>query len=342
MITSYLIDNISWTPITAEGMTGKCWLDFDSDDSAGKVDIRICQSETIPSDAHMTDSPRVFKPNSNSDYMELKPSTPKTIFYARAFNFGDQATLLASFYPNSTDIFIQDQSTNLIDRFLTFKLADVTLATPTVIESRTITLVAEHGFIGNGEEMIEITEGSKFYQSRVISLNVNTITVTNPQCFVFTINAIAKRVSPNANVLGSAGSPVIFSAMPPAGVSWDVNILSVNILDQTIMDDSKLGGMTALTNGVVFRTKNGTIENIFTVIDNSCFIRHCDTDNPYSDKAPAGFYGLNTKRRFNGQQGDGVSRRLVGDNEGQFQAVIADDLRPLNRFWIVIRGHVVE
>jgi len=137
-------------------------------------------------------------------------------------------------------------------------------------------------------------------------------------------------------------TPVIFETRPPAGVLWDINILSVNMLDQTAMDDEKFGGIPGPINGVVFRTVNDVMaENIFTAVDNSCFIRHCDTENPYSEKAPAGYYGFNAKRRFNGQQGDGVSRRIGGDYHS-FQAIIAADVTGLDRFWMVVRGHVVE
>jgi len=238
------------------------------------------------------------------------------------------------------DVSLQDQISPVVDCFLTQKHGTATLAIPTAFDDRTITLVAGHGFT-NGS-MIEIDNGDmRFYQSRVISVATNVLTVTNPLPFVFPVTSIVKRVSPNMNIDGSV-APIVFTAHPPAGVEWDINILSVNMLDDTVMDDAKFGGITALANGVIFRTVNGETQNIFTALDNGCFLRHCDTENPYSDKAPAGLYGFNSKRHFNGQNGDGVARRIGGDEINEFQAVVADNLTGLSRFWCVIRGHAVE
>lgn len=246
---------------------------------------------------------------------------------------------------NKADVFLQDQTSPTVDRFLTIKLADVTLAAPVEVDDRTLTLEPGHGF--TAPSMIEIDEGNKNYQSRVINVAGDVITVTNPFPFTFTVAANAKRVSPDMNISASAASPVIFYQKPPDGIRWDINILSINIRDNAAMNDTTFGGIPALTNGVVFRTMNGSAQSIFTAIDNGCIIRHCDTGDPFTGNTPAGQFALNAKRRFNGQEGDGVARRIVGENvEGEapseFQAIVADNLTGLTRFWCVIRGHVVE
>lgn len=238
------------------------------------------------------------------------------------------------------DVAIQDQISPGIDVFFTRKLGTATLASPTAFEDRTITLAPGHGFVAGN--MIEIDNNdTRFYQSRVRLVTGDVLTVTNPLCFAFPVAANIKRVSPDLNVNASS-APIIFSVIPPLGVRWDVNILSINILDGSPMDDSLFGGIPALTNGVVFRTVDGQTRNIFTAVDNGCFRRHCDTDDPYSDKAPAGLYGFNSKRHFNGQNGDGVAKRIGGEDIAQIQAVVADDLTGLTRLWCVVRGHVVE
>ena len=237
------------------------------------------------------------------------------------------------------DNYIQDQYTDIVDRFLTQKLGTATLAAALEFDDRTIDLVAGHGFVvGN---MIEIDDGdTKQYQSRVTVVAGNTITVTNPLCYAFDTTATVKRVSHNGNVDGSV-TPVTFTMAPPPGVDWDINILSVNMLDGTVMDDAKFGGLAAPIPGVVYRVVNENCNNIFTAVDNGCYIRHCDWAM-YSDKAPAGVYGFNAKRNFNSQNGDGVSVRIGGTEVHEFQMVIAADLTGLTRFWNVIRGHVVE
>lgn len=242
--------------------------------------------------------------------------------------------------PKVTDVAIQDLTSPIIDCFLTRKLGTATLAAPTAFEDRTITLVAGHGFTAG--EMIEIDNNdTRFYQSKVHLVVGNVVTVNNPLCYAFPVTANVKRTSPNMNING-ATTPIIFSAKTPVGVQWDINILSIDMLDNAEMDDSLFGGIPALTNGVCFRTVDGTNRNIFTALDNGSFRRHCDTDNPYSEKSPSGVHGFNAKRYFNGQGGDGAARRIGGPEIAEFQAVVADNLTGLTRFWCVIRGHVVE
>lgn len=245
--------------------------------------------------------------------------------------------------PKVTDVALQDQSSPIVDVFLTRKLGTCTLAAPVAFDARTLTLVAGHGFTAdllNGN-MIEISEGGRWFQSRVKTVSTNTLTVNNPFCCAFTTAATVKRVTHDMNINASA-SPVLYTALPPTGVQWDINIMSFNMLDDTAMDDSKFGGIPALSNGVVYRTVDGETQIIFNSLDNGCFLRHCDTEDPYSAKAPAGLYGFNAKRRMNGQNGDGVARRLGGSEVNEFQAVVYDDLSGLTRFWTVLRGHVVE
>lgn len=238
-----------------------------------------------------------------------------------------------------SDVYLQDQYTSIVDRFLTRKLGTATLAVALEFDDRTIELEPGHGFVvGN---MIEIDDGdTKQYQSRVVGVSGDILTVTNPLCYAFDITATVKRTEQDGNVDGSV-TPILYTMAPPPGVQWDINILSVNMLDQTDMDDSLFGGIAAPIPGVIYRVVNDDCNNIFTAVDNSCYIRHCDWAM-YSDKAPAGYYGFNAKRYFNSQQGDGVSVRIGGADVHEFQMVIAADLTGLDRFWNVIRGHVVE
>jgi hypothetical protein len=258
------------------------------------------------------------------------------------------SNLLGSLRPSvnplgGLDVKNQDQYTRLIDRFLTRVLGSVTVAADISFNDRTVTLAPGHGFTNAPAfgEMLELEYNGVQYQSRVLSVVGDVISVTNPFCCNIPAGTVGSRTSPDANVDGSV-APIIFETKPPDGVLWDINILSINMLDATVMDDAKFGGIDGPIDGVVYRTVNDTqAENIFTAVDNSCFIRHCDGENPYSEKAPSGQYGFNTKRRFNGQQGDGVSRR-IGGGFHSFQVIIYADITGLNRFWNVIRGHEVD
>ncbi len=236
------------------------------------------------------------------------------------------------------DVALQDQTSRLIDRFVTRKISVTTLTAPVAFDDRVVNVAPGHGFVA--EDMIEIEEGPYSFQASVISVATNALTVNSPLCRAFSVAAIVRRTNPNLNIDGSV-TPVIFTAKPPAGVRWDINILSLNMLDDTDMDDGKFGGITMLSRGVVYRTVDGDTNNIFNSRNNGCFRRHCD-QLEYSPKAPAGQYGLHAVRYFNSQRGDGVARRIGGDEISEFQAVVADNLTGLAKFFVVVRGHVVE
>jgi hypothetical protein len=341
MVTQYAIESGLWTPITGLGEVGTCWLDEDDDGAGGSAVIKVFHGRTAPTDADLTESKRVYKPAGNNDVMAIKADAFDDVFYARAVGAGSTAIISVDVTGKvPQDVALQDQVSPIVDVFVTQKLGTATLAEPTVIDSRTVTMEAGHNFVAGN--MIEIDNGDmRFFQSRVRLVAGNVLTLTNLVCFTFPVTSTVRRVSMDLGI-NAAAAPVIFTARPPAGVRWDINILSINMLDDVAMDDGKFGGITALTNGVIFRTVNHDQRNIFTAIDNGCFRRHCDTEQPYSDKAPAGIYGLNVKRHFNGQNGDGVAKRIGGSEISEFQVVVNDDLSALSRFWVVLRGHVVE
>ena len=249
---------------------------------------------------------------------------------------------LLSDYTNgiNADVFIQDQYTDIIDRFMTRELSESTLFNNANYGDITLTLSSGHGFTNSPtySEMIEINYMGNNYQSRVISVSGDVITVTNMIPFDIPSGTIIKRTSPDCNVDGSV-TPVVFKVTPPNNIEWDIKVLSINMLDEFEMDDSKFGGITALTKGVVYqKTRSGKSVHILTAVDNSCYIRHCDIQDPYSSKAPAGLYGFTAKRYFSN---DGITIR-IGDGYEYIECIISDNLTGLTRFWNVVRGHRVE
>ena len=65
-------------------------------------------------------------------------------------------------------------------------------------------------------------------------------------------------------------------------------------------------------------------------------------DVVYSDKAPAGYFGLNFRRTFGGQNKNGVVIRLCADDSDTLQVIIQDDLTDLDDFSVIAQGHIVE
>jgi len=134
-------------------------------------------------------------------------------------------------------------------------------------------------------------------------------------------------------------TPVVFESGPLTG-EWDIVRMIGAIIDGTSMDDAKFGGIGPLTNGVVFRKKNGIYKNLFTAKSNGQMaLRMYDVS--YADKAPSGSFGLRFRRTWNGRDKSGVVVRLNAEDGDTFQCVIQDDLTGLDSFNVVIHGQVV-
>jgi hypothetical protein len=236
------------------------------------------------------------------------------------------------------NVVLQDQSTFIVDLYLHKIDASVTIGSNTSIDDVDVTFSAGHG-ISVGD-LICFKEGVRFYQGIVLVVNVNLITLDTPLDFAYTTAATASRGSNDAAVDGS-GTTQVFSIQPPASATWDVTRLIFHIEDQTVMDSSKFGGITALTNGVVVRKKNTTYQNIFNIKSNGDFA-HRAYDIAYDDKAPAGTYGFRCRNTFGGQDKRGVVVRLDGDDSDEIQVLVQDDLTGLVHFHIIAQGHVTN
>lgn len=233
---------------------------------------------------------------------------------------------------------IQDQHSTAIDFFFRQVLNTITLSSTVTIDTYTCTLVAGHS-VTVGDTLV-FKEGTHFFQCQVLVVATNTITVDRPFDFAFTAAATGQRCNVNMAVDGSV-TPVIFF-ITPANLSLDIDINAIifHMEDNTAMDSSTFGGITALTRGVVVRSINGIHKCHFNVKSNGEFGHHCSLVE-FDQKAPAGAYGIRAVKTFNGQNNDGVSIRLNSATSDQLQIIIQDNLTGLTEFHAVAHGHVV-
>ncbi len=223
--------------------------------------------------------------------------------------------------------------TKMVDHHMHIELNIITLASDTAIDDRTITLQAGHSLVvGN---CIHLKEDTRFYQGTVLTVVTNTITLDMPLDFAFTTAASGQRCTQSLNVNGSAAEQIAH-INPPAGAIWNIIRLIIHITDGTAMDNSTFGGISALTNGIVLRVKNGFYSNVFNIKNNGDFIEH-SFDVAYDDKAPAGTFGFRARTTFAGLDKRGVIVRLTDTDE--LQLLINDDLTALLDFAIVAQGH---
>ncbi len=236
------------------------------------------------------------------------------------------------------DVFMQDQTSPIVDYYFPIPEYDLQLAEDAVLESRELVVTdASNLTIG---DYIVIKEEYRSYQAEIIGISTNTLTMDIPVEYEFSTDSIIESRSIYLNVDGSV-TPVIASIKPPEGTQIDINMISMGMLDSKDMDDAIFGGITELTRGIVLRKHcPAEIRNIFNAKTNGQLALR--TRLEYTSKAPAGFYGLRASKYMNGPEGNGVAVRLNGNNQESLKLIIQDDLTTMENFTATVRGHIVE
>ena len=235
---------------------------------------------------------------------------------------------------------LQDQTTPPVLIYANQIICTTTLTAATALDDYTVSVVdASLMSVGDYTGIFNI-EGIRFYAGTILSINVNDITFDTPIDFKYQIGDTVQCGTKEMNVDGSI-TPQIFSlrADPGLDIEVDVTRIIIHITDNTAMDDSRFGGILALTNGVVLRRVDGSYLNILNVKTNG-EIGELAFDKTYDDRAPSGFFGLTARLTFAGQSKIGVAIRLGPDED--LQVIIQDDLTGLESFRIMIEGHVVQ
>lgn len=244
---------------------------------------------------------------------------------------------------NALDVSLQDQTTQVVDLLLMQTIQTMTLAGDISIDDTGGTVISDaQPTVGN---YLIAKESGRFYQGQILTSVANgadwDITVDTPSDFAFT-EAGATITEGNADIaVNGSVTPVTFQICPPVGTKWDV-VRVIILLNTTAapkddyFGDSNVG---ALTNGMIFRKKDGEYFNIFNVKTNGELALRA-YDIKLLDKS-AGF-GVICRRTFGGQSKNGVVIRLDGDTADEFQVVVRDDLRDLVDGAVVVQGHVVS
>lgn len=129
-------------------------------------------------------------------------------------------------------------------------------------------------------------------------------------------------------------------------LSKDGNTLTLDTpvnypFDNADMDDTKFGGITALTRGIVLRKKksDNTYLNFFNVKDNGS-LGDLSVKKEYASKAGSGLYGLTACICWAGQENHGVVNRL--EMNESIELLIQDDLTGLASFKATVHGHLTQ
>jgi len=196
--------------------------------------------------------------------------------------------------------------------------------------------VAGHG-ITTGK-FLYFKEDGRLTEVVVTNVVTNAISIDSPFDYAYTTSADCTRGEHDLAVDGSVAA-VEAHIVPPAGTIWRITRIMFYIEDQTAMDDSTFGGISALTNGFVLQVRNIATKNIFNIKSNGELAERM-YDVTYSDKAAAGSYGLRARRTFGGISKNGAYVELNGDNGDGLYLIIQDNLSNLDHFHVVVQGNV--
>jgi len=236
----------------------------------------------------------------------------------------------------SLDVNIQDQYSIPINLYLCVETDTLTLASTLTIDDVVISVTdATSADIG---QVINIFEDTRFYQSIIVDISENDLTVASPLDFEFTTEAKVTIGSWNLAVDGSLGTITAY-IKPPSGLKFDIYSLRVNLISDSRMDSSLFGSLDPLSNGILFRLVDGTTTNLPLVVNNMGFAEQ-GFEVYYDENSKADYYGFRAKKNYNVE--NGVSLRLNGATQDEFRLLIRDDLTDLSVMSCTINGHVVQ
>lgn len=230
----------------------------------------------------------------------------------------------------------KDYSLEPVDLYLYKLTLTPTISVDVSIEDLVITVDSTSG-AANGDA-ITFYEGIRFFQSVIKSFTATTITISSPIDFAYTTKALVEIGKWNMAVNGSVTTQ-IFSIKSPPEISFNINTVNCSMLDSSDMDDGMFGGISSLSNGVIFKLVDGIKKNLALIINNLGFWE-IGFDTEYSAKAPAGKYGFRARRHIS--EINGVVLKLLCKDNAEFQVHIQDDLTGLDLMAVTVNGYKGE
>lgn len=243
---------------------------------------------------------------------------------------------------------IQDQHTPILMVPMNREENTTTLTSATAIDDTVIAVTSATGFAAGKFVAIGNIAENRYYVGEVVSVASLNVTLDTPLDFAFpTSGTVVAQGTHDLAVDGSV-TPVIFSLRatdPGLPVEIDVTRILIQCITSSAVDLNKFGNIAGaagagLTNGVVLRAVNGTVNNIFNAKNNGDLAGLMYDWSPYTASNPShGVDGFIGRLTFSGQSKIGVTIRLAKGDDLEF--IVQDDLTSLTTFKIIVEGHVV-
>lgn len=292
-----------------------------------------------------------------ADYIEVfdKDGTEQQIAYLDLSGVKHQKNILynadgdAITHTNrALDVSIQDAVNRPIETNFYNYLKSVTLVspgTPMTFETSEFTLASTTGLTVG--DMFFLNEDGRQFESFITGINAGTgvITVDRAINYIYSYDATAF-IGRSCICVDGRTTNKVFKIQPPDGATWDINKIVLMLQDNVSMDDSKFGGLDALTNGIVLRAYYNysggvaTRSDIFCVAKTNFELGLSFNSIQYDDRAGgSGLYGMKAVKTFNSNQHNGVTIRLDGSAGDNIQIIVRDELTGLAGARCVAHGH---
>lgn len=238
---------------------------------------------------------------------------------------------------------VQDQTTRPFDTRVNqiISTAYELTITPT-INTYDLTLNTTIGLVvGDDIAFLEQNGMPQILFGEILAININTITLDTLVTWNFTPSKTVVFEFNNDLSIDGSTTEQIFSITNFFEDSIDITRFIWHCTDNVAMDDEKFCGLNKLTRGINLRKKlnDGSYISYWNVKTNGQW-GELAFDKIYDDKAPAGFFGFNTRLTYGGQSKHGVVIRL---NPGEsIELIIQDDLQGLETSSLMVEGHFVQ
>ena len=246
------------------------------------------------------------------------------------------------------DVALQDQTTDAIIAYFNQVHNSTTLAVavPDITTNpRIITVVSATGIVIGSYIILFDADSLRFSTFFVIAVNGVNITLDSPIDFEYPIGTNVDVAIVDMSVNGSV-TPQVFGlrgigAPPGIELSFDVTRVIFSCIADSPVDLSLFANITALTNGLLMRSRNGRVKNVFNVKDNreiaGIMFDFAVTSALNPAQGEDGFIGRLT---FGGQSKIGVVIRLpIGED---LEVWVQDNLLAITDLRIIAEGHIVE
>jgi hypothetical protein len=236
----------------------------------------------------------------------------------------------------SIPVNLRDQTTRMVDVPFARPLgASTTLAVAASVNDRTITVADATGFAAG--QTVFVYSVDRFDLVEEVGAPVgNVITLDTPLSYAFGIGTNVINLTAEMAVNGSV-TPQTFVAGPVlVDTVAEITGLSGVLVDNLDMDDSKFGGISALTNGCVLRLNSTEIINYANFKTNGDISAYVRSSIPYNQKAGGGSYSAPFVTSFAGQSNRGVVVTLAAGQT--IDLIVQDDLTALLSFKMYITG----